>query len=244
MASTEQLVNTLKRELRRNHITYSQVGAHLQLSETSVKRMFAKGQFTLDRLSAICSMVKWDWTDLIDAARNNEKMLDHLSVEQEKEIAEDIELLLVAVSVINGFTFQDLISQYQFSEAQCIRKLARLDKLNLIELLPGNRIRLKISTNFRWNPRGPIQKYFLDVVVHEFFDTSFAGDEEKLIVMNALLTDAAHQQMQQSMDKLASEMSQTMQRESALPLHTKKGNTLVVALRRWKYKPFVQRARD
>ncbi len=243
MASTEQLVNTLKRELRRNHITYSQVGEELQLSETSVKRMFATGQFTLDRLSAISALVKWDWTDLADAARNNEKMLDHLSEEQEREIADDIELLLIAVSVINGFTFLDLISQYQFSEPQCIRKLARLDKLNLIELLPGNRIRLKISTNFRWNPRGPIQKYFLDVVVQEFFDTSFAGEQEKLIVMNALLTDSAHQHLQQRMDKLASEMSEAMQRETALPLQTKKGNTLVVALRRWKYKPFVSRAR-
>ncbi|SMF48002.1 hypothetical protein SAMN02745866_03098 [Alteromonadaceae bacterium Bs31] len=243
MAHTEQLVTTLKRELRRKHITYRHIADKLALSEASVKRMFAGGQFTLERIDAICSLVEWDWIDLAEAAKSSEKKLDHLTDDQEREIAKDIELLMVAVSVINGFGFQDLVEHYQLSETQCIQKLAKLDRLNLIELLPGNRIKLKISTNFRWNPVGPIQKYFLDVVVQEFFNTRFAGDQEKLVVMNALLTEASHQSIQQKMDKLAAEMSAAMQSEASLPVRSKKGNTLVIALRRWRYKHFEQHAR-
>ncbi len=243
MAQTEQLVDTLKRELRRKHVTYRNIAQRLELSEASVKRMFASGQFTLERIDAICALVDWDWIDLAEAAKNSEKKLDHLTEDQEREIARDIELLMVAVSVINGFGFQDLVDHYQLSEAQCIQKLAKLDRLNLIELLPGNRIKLKLSTNFRWNPKGSIQKYFLDVVVQEFFNTRFAGQEEKLVVMNALLTDAAHQSIQQKMDKLAAEMSAAMQSEADLPVRAKKGNTLVIALRRWRYKHFEQHSR-
>ncbi|TVZ40738.1 hypothetical protein P886_0066 [Alteromonadaceae bacterium 2753L.S.0a.02] len=243
MAQSEQLVATLKQELRRKHVTYRQIADLLELSEASVKRMFASGQFTLERIDAICKLIEWDWIDLADAARNREKKLDELTATQEVEIARDIELLMVAVSVINGFSFQDLIEQYELTESQCIQKLAKLDRLNLIELLPGNRIKLKISTNFRWNPNGPIQKYFLDTVVKEFFSTRFAGKEEKLVVVNALLSEAAHQAMQQKMDKLAGEVSQAMQSESELPMSAKKGNTLVLALRRWRFQPFDARTR-
>jgi len=243
MAQSEQLISTLKRELRRKHVTYKHIAEALELSEASVKRMFANGQFTLERIDAVCKLLDWDWIDLAEATKSNEKMLDHLTDDQEVEIAKDIELLMVAVSVINGFSFQDLINHYELSETQCIQKLAKLDRLNLIELLPGNRIKLKISTNFRWNPKGPIQKYFLDVVVKEFFNTRFAGAEEKLVVMNALLSDAAHQNIQQKMDKLAAEMSLAMQSESDLPLRAKKGNTLVIALRRWRFAAFEARAR-
>ncbi|WP_075187766.1 helix-turn-helix domain-containing protein [Teredinibacter haidensis] len=243
MAQSEQLIATLKRELRRKHITYQKVAQKLELSEASVKRMFASGQFTLERIDTICGLIDWDWIDLVEATKSSEKKLDHLTEDQEIEIAKDLELLMVAVSVINGFSFQDLINHYQLTETQCIQKLAKLDRLNLIELLPGNRIKRKISTNFRWNPRGPIQQYFLDVVVQQFFNTRFAGEEEKLVVMNALLSDTAHQSMQQKMDKLAVEMSQAMQSEADLPIKAKKGNTLVIALRRWRYGPFDARTR-
>ncbi len=240
MAQTEQLVDTLKQELRKKRITYKHIAEKLALSEASVKRMFASYQFSLDRIEAISAMVSWDWIDLAEAVKRREQKRDQLTNEQEREIANDIELLLVAVSVINGYTFQDLLDQYDLSEAQCIQKLAKLDRIDLIELLPGNRIKLKISTNFRWDPNGPIQGYFLDSVVHKFFDTRFAKDQEKLVVINALLSDASHIDIQKKMDKLASDVSNAMRKDRDLPMASKKGNTLVVAFRNWRFAPFVE----
>lgn len=243
MAQTDQLIGTLKRELRKRHVTYRQIADHLELSEASIKRMFATGQFTLERIDSICALIDWDWIDLAEATKSSEEKLDDLTEDQEREIAKDVELLLVAVSVINGFSFQNMIDHYAFTEAQLIQKLAKLDRLKLIELLPGNRIKLKISPNFRWNPNGPIQSYFLKKVVQEFFNTQFAGPEEKLIVVNSLLSDAAHQSIRQKMDKLAADMSQIMQNEAALPTKGRKGNTLVLALRHWRYGEFEARSR-
>ena len=55
--------------------------------------------------------------------------LQHLSIEQEKEITQDLILLLMTVSVLNRWTLQDILAFYKFSESECIQKLARLDKL-------------------------------------------------------------------------------------------------------------------
>ena len=50
MNETRQLVNTLKRRLKIQGMTYRDLGQALHLSEASVKRLFASGRFSLDRI--------------------------------------------------------------------------------------------------------------------------------------------------------------------------------------------------
>ena len=46
--------------------------------------------------------------------------------------------------------------EYAFSDAECIKYLAQLDRLGIIELRPLNRYRLKVAKGFRWLPHGPV----------------------------------------------------------------------------------------
>ena len=55
MPQTAALVDALKRELRTRKLTYAQVATHLAMSEASVKRMFSRNEFTLERIDAICA---------------------------------------------------------------------------------------------------------------------------------------------------------------------------------------------
>ncbi len=238
MADSRQLLNTLKRQLRSQNIRYARVAEHLGLSEASIKRMFASGQLSLPRLEKICALVSWDLVDLAKAADANVSRVDQLSDDQEREIAADIALLLVAVSVINGYSFDDIVEQFTLTEHECIRKLAKLDKLNLIELLPGNRIKLKISRNFRWNPRGPIQRFFLDKVVDQFFHSDFAKSNEKLIVMNGMLSPADNHAFQLAMQKFAESFSNIAQDKTAEGIKGREGCTMVLALRAWRFSLF------
>ena len=79
MSEITQLITTLKRELKCQGKTYRDVGTALGLSEPSVKRLFATGQFTLERLVEICSLLgltlaelaqaQAQWKDLPDSTR-------------------------------------------------------------------------------------------------------------------------------------------------------------------------------
>ena len=55
---------------------------------------------------------------------------------------------------------------YQFTEREALQYLIRLDRLKVIELQPGNRVRLLVSRHFSWRPGGPVQK-------HIFSDSAF-----------------------------------------------------------------------
>ena len=173
MSQTSQLIGTLKQELRKQRINYRQVAEALDLSEASVKRMFAGSFFTLERLEKICDLVNMGLDDLVAQMKRNVEMTTELTLAQEKELVSDIKLLLMAHFLINHLEFSAIIEAYEISETEGIRLLARLDRMKIIELQPGNRVRLLISTNFKWLPNGPIQRFFEQKVQSEFFDSSF-----------------------------------------------------------------------
>ncbi|ABD82785.1 helix-turn-helix domain-containing protein [Saccharophagus degradans] len=240
MKQTQQLLDTLKQQLRAQGKTYRCLAAHLALSEASVKRLFSERTFTLERLEQACDFIGLDIGELAALSRAAQARLQALTRAQEAEIAEDTALLLVAISVINGFSFNDLLDYYALSEQECIRKLAHLDRLKLIDLLPGNRIRLRVAPNFSWLADGPIQRFFQLKVQQEFFNSRFNADTENLMVLNGVLSRASNQKLQTLMGKMYQEFNQLMKDDAALPMADRKGNTLVLALRQWQYPLFKQ----
>jgi hypothetical protein len=180
-------------------------------------------------------MLGFDLTDLLQLVANEQKKLSQLTVEQEQEIASDLALLLVTVSVMNGFSYQDLLNEYNLGEAECTRKLAKLDRLRIIELLPNNRIKLLIAPNFKWVPRGPIQLFFQRKIQQDFFKSNFDKDGETLSVLNGLLSDTSIRELQQRLQRLTNEFNQLIQDDRELPFKDKWGVTLVVAQREWAF---------
>jgi transcriptional regulator with XRE-family HTH domain len=243
MTQAAALVDTLKKQLKAHGKTYADVAVALALSEASVKRLFAGGDFTLQRLERICALVGLEFADLVQAMHAREPRLQELDEAQEQEIADDPLLLLVAVCVVNGYRLADILDQYRLTEAETLRLLIRLEKLELIHLLPANRIKLRIAPNFRWRPGGPIQRFFQARVASDFFRSRFDGEEEQLLVLNGLLSPAGNAQWQQKVQRLVGEFNALCRAEAALPLEHRFGTTAVLAVRRWQYSLFQQWAR-
>ena len=160
MSQTRPLIDTLKQELRKRRITYKQVAEVLDLSETSVKRLFSEEAFSIKRLEKVCELLHLDLSDLVHLMERNIDLTSQFTKEQEQELVSDIRLLLVALLLMNKLAFEEIIAVYDISETEGIRLLARLDRMKMIELQPGNRVKLMISQNFEWLPGGPIQKFF------------------------------------------------------------------------------------
>ena len=57
MTQISQIIATIKRQLKLQGLTYRDVAVALDLSEPSIKRLFASEQFTLERIVEICSLL-------------------------------------------------------------------------------------------------------------------------------------------------------------------------------------------
>ena len=208
----------------------------LALSEASVKRLFSEQNLSLQRLDAICGLLEIEISDLVRTMQaEHNTSISELTHEQEKKIADNLDLLMITVYVLNRWNLKDITSRYNFTEAECIRHLIHLDRLRIIELLPGNRIKLLVSPNFKWRDDGPIMKLFLAKIETEFFRTNFSRETEKLVVLNGMLSDASNALFQRKMAQLAKDFDTLSKDDADLPIGQRKGYTLLVGLRDWNY---------
>src|SRR6478735_3371823 len=120
------LVDTLKRLLKARGITYGELAARIDMSEASVKRMFSQKNFTLQRLDDILTASGIEFEEL-SAAQSAPALISHLTLAQEREIIGDPRLLVVAVSVMNHISFDDIVRYYEMTELEVTRYLLRLD---------------------------------------------------------------------------------------------------------------------
>ena len=233
MAQTAALIDALKRVLRAKGVTYAKLAKGLKLSEASVKRIFADRSFTLERLDRICELVGIEISDLAKMVTHDTGTPERLSSEQEKELVSDPKLLLVAVHALNHWSLGEIIETYTLSKAECIRLLARLDRLQIIDLLPNDKIRVRVARNFAWLPDGPIQQYFRAQVQNDFFRSRFSDTGELMLFTSGMLSRNANAAIQARMKRLSAEFSELHQQDLDLPFSERLGTSLLVALRPW-----------
>lgn len=238
MPQTTALLKTLKQALKDAGLTYQDVAQHLNMSEANVKRLFATQRVTLERLEQICALVQLELSDLFALYEESRKRITSLTREQENELVSDTKLLLVAVSVRNHLTYQDIIDQYQISPTECIQYLARLDRLKIIDLLPNNRIKLLIDENFKWITHGPIEQFFQQQIQNQFLKSNFNKDLELRLFQFGLLGDSSTHIMINKLKALALEFTELHRQDLNLPLEKRYSQGLLIAIRPWELEVF------
>jgi hypothetical protein len=238
MAQVAALVAALKAALKSAHLTYAGVATAMELSESSVKRKFSRQEFSLSELDQICSLCGMEFAELVKLMEQRKDRLQTLTVEQEREIADDLALLLVAVCVLNRWSFDNIVEYYVFKPHELIQKLAQLDRLKIIELQANNRIKLLVAPNFGWLPNGPIQQVFLRAIQQDFFSAHFEREDHELIVLNGMLCASSNAELRRKMERFAREFDQLNQEDSGQPFNSRHGYTVVLALRDWRYHKF------
>ena len=238
MSSTQDLVSALKAELRASGITYAQLARELGMAESSIKRIFAKGDMPLSRIDEVLAVLKMDFVELAARVVHAQPALRELTLEQERAVVADPKLLLVAISVLSHWTFEQIVSTYRISDAECVARLTALDRLGVIELRPLNRYRLKLDKTFRWQPHGPVMAYFRGQVVPDYFRGGFADEGETLMLVHGQIGRAQAALFAERLQRLAQDFAQQHLADQKLPPEAKDGYTMVIAMRSWLFAAF------
>lgn len=240
MSETPAIVDALKTVLRREAITYVDIGERLGLSESSVKRLFSKREFSLKRLDQICELAGVQISDLIREADDARIRIDQLEEDVEQSLVENPKLFLVAYCVVNYWTFEEILGYYDFEEPELIGMFTRLDRLKVIELLPGNRARLLVSKSFTWRPGGPIEKFFQAQIQGQFLASRFRKSDELRLVVNGMLTPASRSSLIDRLQRVAQSFEQASTSDRGAPLEERRSTTLLIAMRPWLFDAFTE----
>ena len=238
MSSTAALIATLKAELKAAGLTYADLARELRMAESSIKRMFAKGDMPLTRIDEIARVLKTDFAELARRVADAQPLRRELTDEQERAVVADRKLLLVAICCLSQWSFEQIVSSYTISEAETVKCLAKLDRLGIIELRPLNRYRLRVAKTLRWRPNGPVMRYFREHVVGDYFSGGFDGDGEMLTLVHGQIGSGLAESFNQRLARIAQDFAQQHVADQKLPTEHKRPYTIVVGMRSWLFSVF------
>ena len=176
MSVSVDLINALKRGLRAQGMTYRELAQRMKLSEAAVKRMFSRRAMSLMRLEQVCEVLGLGLAELGAEAGRGQEPMARLAEVQEQALVDEPALMLAMFLSINRWRQEDVMRHFAFTLPQWTALLVKLDRLGIIELLPGNRARPLTARNFRWLTDGPMERHFRTALLGDYFADAFDGD--------------------------------------------------------------------
>jgi len=245
MSESAQIIDVLKRMLKTRGITYRELSKRVNLSEASIKRIFAEETFTLHRLEKVCAAIGMTVGELIRSAATEDSHSNYLKLEQEQILAQDPRLLACFYLLLNGRSTPDIQTRLSLNEREIRGLYVKLDDARLIELLPGLKARLRVGPIVTWRSDGPVRRVYERQVKAEFLHSDFTGTDESLQFCTAELSEASAQLLFRKLEQLSREFADYAALDRHLPLKQKRSVALLLAFRPWVFSMFdgIQRAK-
>lgn len=235
MKQSQLLVAALKRHLKLREITYSTLARGLKLSLPTVKRMLSGQALTLQRLDDVCEFLGIELADLAAQSRSSDGLPHQLNLEQECALADDPLLLALLQYLLNEWTVEHMLDRLDIARAECVKRLALLDRLGIIELHAGDRVRLLVARTINWQPDGPVRRRYAGKVIRELMLNPFTGQGEAIRYAFRDVSAASHDLMLRRMQRTADELEELADMDADLPPSGRHSIGFVIALRPWKF---------
>ena len=238
MSSSHDLVTVLKAELRRAGITYAQLAGELGLAESSVKRIFAKGDMPLSRIDEVLAVLKMDFGELARLVAQAAPPQHEMTAAQESAVVADPKLLLVAICCLSLWTIDEMVQHYTLSRAQAAACLQALERIGFLQRRSGDGYRLKIDKTFRWRPDGPVMRFFRRHAVADYFRGDFGGAGELLMLVHGQIAPQHALLFNERVQRLAQDFAQQHLADRRLAAADRQAYTVVFGMRSWLFGAF------
>jgi len=231
-SQSKLLKTVLKQQIRNRGLRYQDIAEHLGISVMTVKRYLNSDRVPIEALEEIGSCLGLSLIELAEIAKANDgrNKLD-LEFQQESALASDHGLALLRLLLYSGMTVDEIIAEYGVDEPTLVQLLTRLDRLKLIELLPGNRVRIRGSRHIEWKAGGPMRHEIENDIRNHFVKMDFANTEEFFGYETARLSESSILQIEEHMRRLVRNVRILHQIDQNLRPEQKQWYTVLVCKR-------------
>ena len=151
------LCEELKKVLKGCRVRYAQLAETLGMSESSVKRVLNKEDGSLGRLEQICDFLGIKFFDLVSQAHQAGDQEFVLTPEQSQFFMKNPEYMsFFTLLYEEGLSVKEIAKEHRLNRASVVRYLNQLEKLGLLEVHAGDRVRFLVQGGFTVDPHDPI----------------------------------------------------------------------------------------
>ncbi len=234
-----RIINSLKRVMKSRQVTYRELAQRIHLSEASVKRIFSRATLTLARLDDICQALDIGLGELVRiSSEQSTDAPETLTLDQEKALAADRNLLACFYLLANGRSGRDVSVELGVDERAVRRWMVRLDALRLIEMRSKLRARTRAASVIAWRRDGPLRLLYEKQVRQEFLQAPFALAGEALHFLSAELSEASSKVLLRKMERMAGEFRDLAELDRTVPAKEKRSMAALLAVRPWVFSLF------
>ncbi|HLE11514.1 MAG: hypothetical protein A2504_05855 [Bdellovibrionales bacterium RIFOXYD12_FULL_39_22] len=186
--NSKQLFVVLKQVLKSRKITYRMLCEKSSFSESTLKNMFHANNMSIDRLLEICQLADISFPDLVNLANKEDANDFSFNILQETFFAKNPHYYyFFRECFFEKKDLEQIKKEYKLSDKSVLKYILGLEKLGLLEVHPGNRLRFLVYGKLRWLHNGPWMKRFypefmkkivqlqLENLDNENFRTDFPG---------------------------------------------------------------------
>ena len=235
MSQIDQFLVALKRALKAKNILYKDLAKILKLSESSVKRILSSKSLTLERLEEVCRATDISFAEIIRLAEfDDESFYKTLTEDQEKILAENPRLMQYFMLLHDGWSPAKVLKEFEIDHEEAHKFLFQLDRMNIIELHPNDRIRLKHLGRLKFRKDGPMGRKLFAQTKQNYLEHDFNGTNDYVRFTLSTLSPATIQKFKAKLEKLAAEIRE----EGRFEPNQVKGVIdigILFAIRPWRY---------
>ncbi|CAB3802792.1 hypothetical protein LMG28688_05644 [Paraburkholderia caffeinitolerans] len=212
------LLAELKSVLKDRNIRYCDIAERLKVSETTVKRNLTGQGLSVEMLESVCSIAGIRLIELAElAARRSDTKARAVSIEQEQGLADAPFTAFIFLLLRYDWTPQEIQQEFDLDEPGLILHLRRLEKLRLLDLFPGNRVRVLTVRHPEWIPGGPLRRAVDDTMRRHFETMDFHDPQSVWELETVKLSRGSIDQLRQMIASLSHRMRELATDDRSLP---------------------------
>lgn len=236
---TQQLINATKKVLKHRGMTYQDLAFKLGLSHSNVRRMFSKGALTLERLEEICEILDISFFELSKLATLPHRNTTIFTLKQELALSKDQKLFSYFYLLASGLSPKAIASRHLFNQDEEMVLLIELDKLELIDLYPGNKVKCHFKTDVKWIKGGPLENKYRLQARKEFWQSNFDGKNEKIYSLFGRFSQSGIEIVKKKVERLLKEIEGLSEEESLYKQEELQDMFFIFAFRPWAFSAVV-----
>lgn len=219
-AEFKSALAVLKKVLKERGISYRDLAKQVGLSESGLKKIFLADDCSFRRLAEIAAALGMKITDVLQEVEQRPLEQVRFSPEaQEYFLSEPSAFNFYFKLVFERMTVEEVKRFSGWTEAQVFKQLRRLDELQLIKLLPGDRVKvpdLRVVRDFGTGPflERLYQRWGQDIV-RELAVSSRQGSGE-FVVRSLKMKDETYEDFLYRLKELEHEFVRRAIREMAV----------------------------
>jgi len=204
------ILRTIKDTLKARGVTYRDLAGRMGIPESTLKKMLSAKDLSFKRLAAICEAVELDLADVLASVAGRPVQTVSFTPSQEASFKENPSAFgFYWKLVFERESPATIAAANGLSGRATFRYLRQLDSMGLIELHPGNVVRLPYIRPVRWDMTSPFVQSLVrrwagrtvadlaatdppdGALIVQYFQLHRSSYEELLVALRSLETEFA-----------------------------------------------------